>query len=83
MIEISNIVYNNTFQSHYRSDFNLKVTLKNVSLSAFQSHYRSDFNHLLPQVRSGNSGFQSHYRSDFNFSVVYTSKPTLEISIPL
>ena len=32
------------FQSHYRSDFNQKVTRVTVLLEEFQSHYRSDFN---------------------------------------
>ncbi len=33
------------FQSHYRSDFNYKTTLRLYIKIQFQSHYRSDFNY--------------------------------------
>ena len=36
-----------TFQSHYRSDFNMLSLRTILSLEIFQSHYRSDFNFFM------------------------------------
>ena len=46
-IEVSN-KYNWEFQSHYRSDFNMKYLFCIVPVCKFKSHYRSDFNHINP-----------------------------------
>ncbi len=48
----STMTTNYTFQSHYRSDFNLKGTYDLRVSYTFQSHYRFDFNWLEIIVRS-------------------------------